>query len=171
MKKEDCIRVVFLAQELQEDDEDGFRLTGWVNEEGEIAAAEYEDYITAWQEDEPIRQKRCATQEEGENDDAPTPSKFLYLPVFIRLPIPHPAQPNGVDIPNVFPDVPSQTEGQRQAAAAKKAKKAAQKKAAEAVKAAKKAARQKADPKGKGKARAATDDASTPEPETSRSSS
>ena len=31
MKKEDCIRVVFLAQELQEDDEDGFRLTGWVN--------------------------------------------------------------------------------------------------------------------------------------------
>ena len=52
MKKEDCIRVVFLAQELQEDHEDGFRLTGWVNAEGEIAAAEYEDYITAWQEDD-----------------------------------------------------------------------------------------------------------------------
>lgn len=77
MKKEDCIRVVFLAQELQEDHEDGFRLTGWVNEEGEIAAAEYEDYITAWQEDEPIRSKQCATLEEGEKGDGPTPSEFL----------------------------------------------------------------------------------------------
>ena len=85
--------------------------------------------------------------------------------------MPHPARTDGIDIPHVFPDVPLQTEGQRQAAAAKKAKKAVRKKAAEAVKAAKKVERQKADPKGKGKARAATDDESTPEPETSQSSS
>ena len=37
MKKEDCIHVVFLAQELQEDHEDGFHLTGWVNDDTPLA--------------------------------------------------------------------------------------------------------------------------------------
>lgn len=86
MKKEHCVQLMMLWQEL--DSQEGrFRLTGWLTDEGEVAANQYEEHIASWKEDAPVREQyREARANEDETSgvggpaNAPSGTSCLLAP-------------------------------------------------------------------------------------------
>ena len=58
LHKQQCIRLMLLWQGMDEEEPDGFRFTGWIQDGGNPATAEYEQYIEAWKKDAPMREER-----------------------------------------------------------------------------------------------------------------
>ena len=58
LHKQDCIHLILHWQEMDEVTTEGFRFTGWIQDGGNPATAEYEQYIEAWKKDAPMREER-----------------------------------------------------------------------------------------------------------------